>query len=1338
MEVGWRDDAVISAEAEAEADGAGTADAKAGARPIARRGGRRSRAAAPRAVTRRLDGTLAVRAQSLRLAADCPPPEALVLSEESGCLVVDRRWRIRYASPLFTRIEAAPVQHIAGRDYWQVFPEAAGTEVETAIRAVMGGEPMRRVTVPHAPTGKIHDVRFHPTAIGVTIYFNDATAYRRAERSLVEVESKFRATFEQAALGLALVAIDGSWLRVNDRLCAIVGRSRDELMSMTFQQITHPDDLERDLDHVAALLAGKIATYSLEKRYLLPDGSPVWANLTVSLVREDGTPSYFISAVEEIEDRKAITAELERRAALIDQAYDAIFAWDWNGAIRSWNRGAERLYGFSAEEAIGRTSHELLRTHHPDGIAAFLANLERDGIAERELEHTRRDGRRVVVESRQQVVRDGPQMLVLEANRDVTARRADEPRRQLLSDVQSDISAIVDPDEQIWAVTQRLGSFFAANRVTLIEIDEAAGEARTHRDYRADGMPTVSGVGPIGTSFGEPTLGLLRAGQTIAIEDIRSDWRTRDRVAYFTGNGIEAALLVPVLRDGVWVAVFIVISAEARAWDAGDIAALETVADRVWLAVERSRLLSETVAALVAQRASETRLRIALNAARMSTWEWEPEGNGLTSETGLVEIYGEPMTSLEAALQRVDPADREIVQDAIEHAIVSDDPYSLEYRILSHDGSTRWIAGAGQRVSEDGRPDRLIGVAQDVTERKRIEAALREREARLRTLTEAMPQMVFVNNREGACEYVNGRWVAYSGKTESESLGYGWIDAVHPEDVAGVLQAWRDVLLSGSEFEAEYRIRGADGRYSWFLGRAVPLDASDGTPTSWLGTCTDIDDMRNVDEARARSERLLRSLVVATAQVIWTADPIGAPESDETIPGIEEHSWAKFTGLSDQGVGPGWIAAIHADDRHRISAQWRASIRAGAPFELEYRVRHRDGTWRTMIDRGVPVQGPDAEVERWIGTGTDVTSRRDAEEAVRRSEARFRRLSDANIFGVAFWRADGLITEANDAFLTMVGRSRHDLEAGKVHARAMTPVEWLEVDARARDELASSGACAPYEKELLRPDGSRVAILITAAMLTDEAGGIAAVLDLTEQRARERFEQEFLADIAHDLRNPLAASKAQAQLMRRRLRTNKLDMESLDDALTSIESNATRMSKRIEELTDNARLRAGHALDLQLELVDLVALTERVVENYRLTTDRHTIELHADPSALSGQWDTTRIERVIDNLLSNAVKYSAGGPIQVDIRRSKVNGADVALLTVRDQGVGIPRKDVPFVFDRFRRGSNVRGRVGGTGIGLAGVRNVIEQHGGTIGVESVEGAGSTFTVCLPLAPGSKQ
>jgi signal transduction histidine kinase len=218
--------------------------------------------------------------------------------------------------------------------------------------------------------------------------------------------------------------------------------------------------------------------------------------------------------------------------------------------------------------------------------------------------------------------------------------------------------------------------------------------------------------------------------------------------------------------------------------------------------------------------------------------------------------------------------------------------------------------------------------------------------------------------------------------------------------------------------------------------------------------------------------------------------------------------------------------------------------------------------------------------------------------------------------------------------------------------------------------------------------------------------------------------------VSHDLKGPLTAIAGQAQLIQRRLaQPEALDLGDMDEALERIKRATGRLSALVNELLDVARLQAGRPLQLHLRTTDLVELTRRMAGEWQETAPHHRIRVESALLSLVGTWDQFRLERVLDNLLGNAVKYSPrGGEIVLSI----AGDGDRAVLTVRDQGIGIPEPDLPRVFERFHRGANVARRTRGSGIGLSGARQIVEQHGGTITVESQERLGSAFTVRLPL------
>ncbi len=238
------------------------------------------------------------------------------------------------------------------------------------------------------------------------------------------------------------------------------------------------------------------------------------------------------------------------------------------------------------------------------------------------------------------------------------------------------------------------------------------------------------------------------------------------------------------------------------------------------------------------------------------------------------------------------------------------------------------------------------------------------------------------------------------------------------------------------------------------------------------------------------------------------------------------------------------------------------------------------------------------------------------------------------------------------------------------------------------------------------------------------------------QQAQEavRDRDNLLSMVSHDLKNPLTTIKGYTQLLQRMI--NRADIPEKDDVeagLTRIEATVSRMTALINELLDLAQVHIGQSIELKRKPTDVVKLTRQVVEEQQETTQRHTIHLETEMAELIGHFDPLRLERVLANLISNAIKYDpAGKPITVRIACENSADSSYVILEVQDQGIGIPGRDLPYIFEQFHRAGNVVGSMRGTGIGLASVQRIVELHSGTITVTSQEGVGSTFTVRLPL------
>ncbi len=406
--------------------------------------------------------------------------------------------------------------------------------------------------------------------------------------------------------------------------------------------------------------------------------------------------------------------------------------------------------------------------------------------------------------------------------------------------------------------------------------------------------------------------------------------------------------------------------------------------------------------------------------------------------------------------------------------------------------------------------------------------------------------------------------------------------------------------------------------------------------------------------------------------------------------------------------------------------------------------RRKDGTRFWANGLMVRLDGPGGEVRGLAKILRDETPLKLAEDqrdqaatALRASEQKFRRLIEANIVGVGIASASGAWVDANDALLALLGKSRAQLRAGYVRWDRMTPDEDRDRDRLAIAEADRLGACAPYEKDYIREDGTRVPVLLGFASVSGVQGYyICFVLDLTPQkrvelalRDADRRKDEFLAMLAHELRNPLSAIGNAIQVIRR-----SPDDTALDWAKTIIDKHVRSLSRMIDDLLDVSRITRGK-IELQTRPVELAPILSHAVETVRPLMEhrRHSLELRQSLTPIWVEADPHRLEQVVVNLLNNAAKYTDPGG-QITIASAK-EGQDTVAIQVVDDGTGIPPERIPEMFELFAQGDRSIARSeGGLGIGLTLVRNIVELHGGSVVAHSDgKGQGSTFTVRLPSA-----
>ena len=291
-------------------------------------------------------------------------------------------------------------------------------------------------------------------------------------------------------------------------------------------------------------------------------------------------------------------------------------------------------------------------------------------------------------------------------------------------------------------------------------------------------------------------------------------------------------------------------------------------------------------------------------------------------------------------------------------------PFETEVRLRRADGEYRWfLLRAVPRRDERGNIVKWYGTSSDIEDLKRAED-------RIRLIIDTMPMMAWTVRSDGAVDFVNRRWVDYTGLSLEEEIENP-TRVVHPEDLPRVMEKWVTDMSTGQQSEDEMRLRGADGEYRWFLVRTVPLRDQQGNLIKWYGLSIDI-------EHRKRAEREWQALTDAIPQQIWS----GAP--DGTLDYCNER-WRSYTGLELEDLqGDGWQIMLHPEDRDRVLKAWHESVITGTPYEQEERHRRADGTYRWFLARGVPLRNAEGRIVRWYGTNTDIEGRKEAEEELRR------------------------------------------------------------------------------------------------------------------------------------------------------------------------------------------------------------------------------------------------------------------------------------------------------------------------------------------------------------------
>lgn len=811
----------------------------------------------------------------------------IVETAAEGIWVADEAWRTTFVNARMGEMLGYPPAEMIGKHLFEFMDERARAECERNMaRREEGIAEQHEFRFRHKDgrdvwttmsTNAMQDETGRFT--GALAMVTDVTHRRGAETAAREAEAMFRSTFEHAAVGMSNMSLDGRWLLVNDTMCRMLGRDRATLMGMTFADVTHPDDLGLNLRLLRSALAGGGDTYSMEKRYLRPDGSIVWGLITASLARDThGRPKHFISVIQDISDRKRAEADLHESRRVLEQAQAVGRIGSWTFDPRKddsleWSDEVFRIFG-TDRAAFPGTADAFFQTVHPDDREMVVEAVRAALAGEREysIDHriVRPDGAVRWVHEQAEIERDaeGSAVRMIGVVQDITerteAQRFGDKQRAVLEMMASGAPL----DRTIGAVVRLVEDEDGSPVIgSVLRVDEAGrmwtvGAPHLPAAFSAkiDGLAIGPGVGSCGTAMAEK--------RRVVVEDIATDplWAPfRDEAL---SHGLRACWSEPIpASDGSVLGSLAMYFREVRRPTQREITILSTAAHLAGIAMERERVATEL-------EQSERRNTLAMTAGNMGTFDWDIATGRIIWSEEHARLWGMTLSEFdgtyESFARRVHPDDLPRIAAGIEGSMRSRAAYQAEYRVRHADGAARWVLARGAfDYDPKGRAIRMRGVVVDITDRKAAEEARDRSESAYRALLEAIPDIMFRVDRAGT-------YLDYHAPDPSrllvppEKFMGRTIREVLPKNRADHFMGAVEALFrTGRSQTYEYEVGRTDGASSWWEVRVVLARQDEA-----LLLLRDVTERRESERRERDSQQRLRLLVQGTplGVISWNLD----------------------------------------------------------------------------------------------------------------------------------------------------------------------------------------------------------------------------------------------------------------------------------------------------------------------------------------------------------------------------------------------------------------------------------------------------------------------------------
>jgi len=656
---------------------------------------------------------------------------------------------------------------------------------------------------------------------------------------------------------------------------------------------------------------------------------------------------------------------------------------------------------------------------------------------------------------------------------------------------------------------------------------------------------------------------------------------------------------------------------------------------------------------------------------------------------------------------------------------------------LQKGGEKIWVSiSLAPLRNNEGQVVGISKIVRDITERKKRDEELAIKERILREIS----QGVLITDANQRVLYTNPMFEWLTGYDLEEARGRDYSFLQGPDTEPETVKELSLALSIGKSFNAEILNYRKNGTTFWNDFTISPMHDDHGRIIRFIGILRDVSERKRMHLLLSESEQWFRSLFTGTATGIAVSSPDGRLLQANA-------AYCKMLGYSEEELRNQDCTLLTHPEDLTMNLELREEVIAGKreSYVMEKRYLKKSGDFVWASHSVSVVRGAGGKITKYIIVAEDITERK-------RVESRFRLLVESNAQSIFFWNSNGEIFDANDSFLNLTGYTRKDIESGYLTWVGLTPPEYAHHDRHALEEMRINNVCTPYEKEFIRKDGSRVPILIGAAVFTDsKESGVCFVLDITrlkdaEQKLKKALEDQktltrtaqaaleaksqFLAVMSHEIRIPMHGMLGFAELLRFEDSLSPEAQEHLQTILKSGES----LLHIIDDILDYSRIDAGKLVieKTLFSIHDLVADLKNLFE-FSIWEKGLSFESSADTSIpLEIIGDSGRIRQVLLNLIGNAIKFTTTGSIALDISRRRLDSGDFIEFRVRDTGEGIEPEKQGMIFEAFTQAdSTASRRYGGSGLGLAISNRLAKLMGGLIELKSQPGEGSTFSLLIP-------